>query len=358
MKPSLLHPTRCTLAIPLLLTVVLAGCGGKGTNDGSATTTDHHVVVTTTLPKQQAFHDTVEAWGSAIGDPQRARVISLGHGGQLLSLQVSAGQRVRRGEPLLVIAPDPAARSAYQQAQSAAQLARSELARTSQMAAQRLATQSQLAAARKNLADAQAALAAQRALGGGSAEETVKAPADGVVSAIAVAQGDRFAANAPLLTFTPGQALVAQLGVQPPDGAKLRAGMAVTLDSVYGDTRLEGTLAVIGATVDPQNHLLPARVTLPAQASTMLMAGDPLHAVIQTHEITAWAVPRDAVLHDEKGDYLFQVEQGKAKRVKVTLRSPHGDPVGVLGPLDPKAAVIVQGVYELADGDAVKASAQ
>lgn len=343
--------------LPLLLATLLAGCGG-GSADDAAPATHGVVAVTTMLPKQQGFHDTVEAWGSAISDPQRARVISLGHGGQLLALKVSAGQRVRRGDPLLVIAPDPAARNAYQQAQSAAQLARSDLARTSQMAAQRLATQSQLAAAHKALADAEAALAAQRALGGGSAEETLKAPADGVVSAIAVAQGDRFAANAPLLTFTPGQALVAQLGVQPPDGAKLRAGMAVTLDSVYGDTRLEGTLAVIGATVDPQNHLLPARVTLPAQASTMLMAGDPLHAVIQTHEITAWAVPRDAVLHDEKGDYLFQVEQGKAKRVTVTLRSPHGDPVGVLGPLDPKAAVIVQGVYELADGDAVKASAQ
>lgn len=356
-------PTRSALPmLPLLLVAtLLAGCGGSsGTDDDDAAPGARGVVTVTTMaPRQQAFHDTVHAWGSAIGDPQRARVISLGHGGQLQSLKVSAGQRVRRGEPLLVIAPDPAARSAYQQAQSAAQLARSELARTSQMAAQRLATQSQLAAARKALADAAAALAAQRALGGGSAEETVTAPVDGVITAISVDQGERFAANAPLLTFTPDQALVAELGVQPSDGSKLHAGMAVRLHGVYGNTpTLDGTLAVIGAAVDPQSHLLPARVSLPAQAGATLVAGAPMRAVIEATDVTAWAVPRDAVLHDEHGDYLFQLDHGKAKRIDVSLRSPDGDLVGVLGPLDAKAPVIVQGVYELHDGDAVQESSR
>jgi RND family efflux transporter MFP subunit len=363
MMPTRSAPTfRTLLPLLLLLAALLAGCGGGSSSDddvSSAPAARGVVAVTTVAPRQQAFHDTVQAWGSAIGDPQRARVISLGHGGQLQALKVSAGQRVRRGEPLLVIAPDPAARSAYQQAQSAAQLARSELARTAQMAAQRLATQSQLAAAHKALADAEAALAAQRALGGGSAEETVVAPADGVVTALSVGRGERFAANAPLLTFTPDQALVAELGVQPSDGSKLRPGMAVRLHGVYGHApALDGTLAVIGAAVDPQSHLLPARVSLPAQAGATLVAGTPLQASIETSDVTAWAVPRDAVLHDARGDYLFQLDHGKARRVDVTLRISDGDPVGVLGPLDAKAPVIVQGVYELHDGDAVQEPAR
>ncbi len=86
--------------------------------------------------------------------------------------------------------------------------------------------------------------------------------------------------------------------------------------------------------------------------------GAPLQATIETRDVTAWAVPRDAVLHDARGDYLFQLDHGKARRVDVTLRSPDGDPVGVLGPLDAKTPVIVQGVYELHDGDAVQESAR
>ncbi|MBQ4856080.1 efflux RND transporter periplasmic adaptor subunit [Rhodanobacter sp. B2A1Ga4] len=346
-----------SLLLPLLCLLLAACSHGAADDEGEAAAVQGQVAVTTATPVQQTFHDTVEAWGVAVGDPQHARAISLAHGGQVVALQVAAGQSVRRGQPLLTIAPDPVARSAYRQAQSALELASGELQRTEQLAAQRLATQSQLASARKAQADAQAALEAQRALGGGSAQETVNAPADGVVGTLSVGLGERFAANAPLLGFTPVHALVAQLGVQPEDGARLHAGMPVQLRSVYGNqAAFVGSLRMIGQSVDPQTHLLGAQVELPAEAGAALVAGAALDAQIRTADVTAWAVPRSAVLHDERGDYLFQLEHGHAKRVDVTLRSPAGDPVGVQGPLDAQAKVIVLGVYELADGDAVRES--
>jgi RND family efflux transporter MFP subunit len=350
MKRFLLLPMLCLL---------VAACGHGAADDEEAAVAKGQVAVTVAKPIQRVFHDTVAAWGSAAGDPQRARAISLAHGGLVAALDVAAGQTVRQGQPLLTITPDPAARNAYQQAQSALSLASGELRRTEQLATQRLATQSQLAAARKVLADAQTALDAQRALGGGSPLETVKAPADGVVTALSVGLGDRFAANAPLLGFTPTHALVAQLGVQPEDGAKLRAGMPVQLHSVYGDQAgFSGSLRMIGQAIDPQTHLLPAQVELPVDAGANLQAGAPLAAQIRTADFTAWAVPRAAVLHDEHGDYLFQLEHGHARRVGVSLRSAAGDPVGVQGALDAQAKVIVLGVYELGDGDAVQESAR
>ena len=356
----------------LLLIGWLAGCSHAAPGDADAADSDGpagQVAVTTAELMQQTFHDTVEAWGTVVGDPHRARAISFAHGGQIVAVQVAAGQTVTRGQSLLTITPDPAARSAYQQAQSALTLARGELGRTEQLAAQRLATQSQLAAARKGLTDAQTTLEAQRALGGDVAQETVIAPADGVVSAISVGLGERVAANAPLLSFTPAHALVVQLGLQPEDAASLRPGMTVQLYSVYGAAaRLVGTLGMVGQSVDPQTHLLPAQVELSADASAALVAGATLRARISTADFSAWAVPRAAVLHDEHGDYLFQVERSlkvsgqvepsHAKRVDVKLRSPDGDSVGVQGPLDASARVIVLGAYELNDGDAVRESTQ
>ncbi|HXD38551.1 MAG TPA: efflux RND transporter periplasmic adaptor subunit [Rhodanobacter sp.] len=345
--------------LPVLCALLLCGCGQATPDEDEAAAPAGEVAVTTVAPVRQTFHDSVEAWGSAASDPQHARSISLAHGGQVTALQVSAGQAVKRGQPLLTIAPDPAAHSAYQQAQTALTLAAGELKRTEQLASQRLATQSQLAAARKALADAQSALAAQRALGGGADSETVDAPADGVVTGLQVGLGERVAANAPLLSFTPAHALLALLGVQPEDGARLRPGMSVRLQSVYGTPQsFAGTLRMIGQSIDPQTHLLDAQVELPATASASLVAGAPLDAQIRIADFTAWSVPRAAVLHDEHGDYLFQVEQGHAKRVDVKLRSAQGDPVGVDGPLDAKAKVIVLGVYELNDGDAVRESAK
>ncbi|MDE2308087.1 MAG: efflux RND transporter periplasmic adaptor subunit [Xanthomonadaceae bacterium] len=351
------YPLPCLCA--LLLTGLLAGCSHGASDAGEAAAPAGQVAVTTAQPVQRTFHHTIHAWGSAMGDPHRARTISLAHAGQVVALQVAAGQTVKRGQALLTVAPDPLARSAYRQARSALTLARGELQRTERLVAQRLATQSQLAGARKALADAEAALAAQHALGGGAAREIVDAPADGVVTALDVALGERVAANAPLLGFTPAHALVAELGVQPEDGVKLHAGMAVQLRSVYGAAAgFVGTLRMVGQSVDPQTHLLPAQVALPAAASATLAAGTALDARIRTADFTAWAVPRAAVLHDGQGDYLFQVEHGHAKRIDVKLRSPDGDPVGVQGPLDGRAKVIVLGVYELHDGDAVRESAK
>lgn len=339
----------------LLLSGLLLGCSKAAPDEDEAAAPAGQVTVTTALPVQQIFHDSIEAWGSVAGDPQHARSISLAHGGQVTALNVAAGQTVKRGQPLLTITPDPTAHSAYQQAQTALAAARGELKRTGQLAAQRLATQSQLASARKALADAESVLAAQRALGGGTATEIVKAPANGVVTALQVGLGERVAANAPLLSFTPVHALLAVLGVQPEDGARLRPGMVVQLQSVYGTRQtLVGTLRMVGQSIDPRTRLLAAQVELPAAASANLVAGAPLNAQIHTADFTAWAVPRGAVLHDGHGDYLFQVEHGHARRVEVELRSAQGDPVGVAGPLDATTKVIVLGVYELHDGDAVK----
>lgn len=338
----------------LALSDLLAGCGGGPDNaaGGDAAGT---VAVSTVVPRRQTFHDTIEAVGSAVGDPRHATTLSLAYGGQIVAVDVAAGQRVRRGQPLLAISADPATRSAYQQARSAIGLARGDLQRTEQLAAQRLATQSQLAAARKALADAQAALQAQMAIGGGGAEHVVAAPADGVATAVRVGLGERVAANAPLLDFTPDRALMVQLGVQSGDGGTLHAGMPVRLTGVYGrSTGFTGRLRMVGRALDPQTHLLPVQVELPPGVDDGLVAGMALTAQIDVGDFSAWAVPRGAVLRDDRGSYLFQVHDGHARRVDVDLRSPDGDTVGVEGALDPRAPVVVLGVYELGDGDAVQ----
>jgi RND family efflux transporter MFP subunit len=345
--------TRATL---VALFALLAGCSHNGAADDDATPdAAGQVLVSTTLPASQIFHDTIQAWGVAVGDPHRASVVSLGHGGQVTAMDVAAGQAVKRGQPLLRIATDPVARSTYRQAQSAQELAASEFKRTEQLATQHLATQSQVSAAKKALDDAQAALEAQQALGGRDAEETINAPADGVVTTVSVNLGDRFQSGAALLSFTPSHGLMARLGVQPEDRALLKVGMAVQVRDVYGNAQaLNGHVAVLAQAIDPQTHLLPLQVALPPEADASMVAGSSVQASIETTSYTAWAMPRDAVLHDDKGDYVFTVDHGHAKRIDVRLRYPEGDNVGAQGPLDGKTPIIVLGSYELNDGDAVR----
>lgn len=351
----MIRPFPMRIAL-VALSLWLSGCAASGAgDDDDKPDVSGQVLVTTATPVNQTFHDTIEAWGTAVGDPHRATVIGLGHGGLVTGLDVAAGQTVQRGQALIRIAPDPVARNAYRQAQSALDLASGELKRTEQLVSQHLATQSQLATARKAMDDAQAGLEAQHALGGGSAEEVISAPTDGIVVALNVNLGDRFQADAALLSFMPSHGLIARLGVQPDDAARLKTGMPVQVEGVYGSTvALTGHVTMVGRAVDAQTHLLPLQADLPANASDSLVAGSAVHAKIETASYNAWALPREAVLHDDKGDYVFAADHDHAKRIDVTVKHPEGDTVGVEGQLDGKTRVIVLGSYELDDGDAIR----
>lgn len=342
-------------SIPLLAVAMFAGCSHDG---GTSAAAKPSAAITTVKPVQRRFHDDVEAFGTAVGNPRHARSLSLAHGGEVTAVLATAGEVVHAGTPLLRIAPDPATRQAWMQARNALSLAQTDLTRTKALARQHLATQAQLATARKAVADAQATLQAQRALGAGQATDVLKAPADGVVTRVQVAMGERFGANAPLLDFVPAGGLIAQLGVPASQATRIAAGMSATLRDVYGDTRGTARVSMAGDAIDPQTHLVPVQATIPAAMAAKIVAGAALDAHIDTTAYTAWAVPRGAVLHDDKGDYLFQVDHGKARRVDVRLRHPAGATVGVLGPIDPSLPVIVQGAYELKNGMPVRESAQ
>jgi RND family efflux transporter MFP subunit len=310
------------------------------------------------MPVRQTFHAEVAAFGQLAADSRNALSLSLPQAGEVTSTGAIAGQRVKRGDALLKLATDPATRSAYLQAQSAVRVAHDDLARTVRLQAEKLATNAQLDAARKALADAQATLDAQAQLGGAQPVVMLRAPSDGVVTALDVQRGQRVAAGAALLQFTPDAALAAQLGIDPGAATAVHAGMPVTLKPVYAAREvppLHATVAMIGAAVNPQTHLLDVVATLDAR--TPMAAGTAVAASIATTPFTAWAVPRDALQSDQQGNFVLQIEQGKARRVDVKVLAPEGSPVGVEGALDAKAPVITLGSYEVSDGDPVRAAA-
>ena len=335
------------------LILLLAACSsGQPAHD-----TQPAVDVDAVMPIRQTFRAQVAAFGQLAADSRNALSLSLPQAGQVTTTEAVAGQRVKRGDALLKLTTDPATHSAYLQAQSALQVARDDLARTTRLQAEKLATNAQLDAARKALADAQAALDAQAQLGGEHTAAILRAPADGVVTALAVQRGQRVAAGTALLQFTPNAALAAQLGIDPGAAADVRVGMPATLKPVYaarGEPPLHATVAMIGNAVNPQTHLIDVVATL--DGHTPMPAGTALSATIATTPIVAWAVPRDALQSDEQGDFVLQIEHGKAKRVDVKVLAPDGSPVGVEGALDARAPVITLGSYEVSDGDPVRAS--
>jgi len=314
------------------------------------------VLVRTEPLRQHAIAETLVGYGTLAPEVGGTVNVNLPRPGRISALEVSPGEVVKKGARLLEFRTAAGAALGYRQAGNALAFARSELARSEQLAAQKLATASQLAAARKALADAEAALEAQRRLGTGTASVSVKAPFEGVVVSIGAAPGDRIAAGTAVLKLARLSGLRVLLGIEPSDSFAVRAGMPVHLRPVF-DTRraVDAHVAAVHGMVNPQTQLVDVVVKI---ASGDLLPGMRVRGEITLASRKGWAVPRSAVLRDDNGAYVFQVKDGIAQRVTVQVESDGDKLLGIRGPLDPALKVVVQGNYELTDGMAVREAAQ
>jgi RND family efflux transporter MFP subunit len=334
-----------------------AGHGAGKTETDAAAAKDASVLVQTKPIRQERMPVVMQVFGEVgAGLPQ---ALSFPQAGQLARLALVLGQAVHRGDVLAVIASDPAAVSSYAQAASAAEFARHELQRNQQLLGLKLATESQVDAARKQLADANATLAAQARLGGAHASAQIIAPFDGVVTALPVAQGDRVAPGATVVQLGRTDRLRALLAIEPAQSRRVKAGMPVTITPVQdGATAIDATIAEVQDMVDSKTQMVTAIAELAAAHSAGVVAGTRVEAAIRVGERQAWAVPRQAVLSDDKGAYLFQVAQQRARRVGVTKVAERGDVYGVDGPVNGNLPVVVLGNYELGEGVQVREAAR
>ena len=328
--------------------------GGSG-GEGAPPAPPPMALVKTQPILQRAVTDTLDAFGEL----RTGQVVAVNfpRAGQVSRLWVLDGSAVKKGDPIATLVSDPAARMAYEQAVHAQELAKSELARTEELFKLQLATRSQLDSAKKALADAQAAVQAQRRLGGELKRQTVRAPFDGVVVKLAVAQGDRVQPGATIAQMGHTDSMRAHLGIQPEQAARVRVGMPVAIAPVdEPNAVVHAHVDALHDIIDPSTRLVEAVVILHASKADPLVPGMKVRGRITLDSHMAWLVPHDAVLEEDGKPYIFQVQSGKARRVDVEKRGTYGDLQAISGSFDPKLPVVALGNYEIKDGMAVRAA--
>lgn len=321
------------------------------------------VLVQTVPPRQAPIPQTLGAYGTVAFVQNDLTNISLPYAAQIVHISVGTGQAVKRGATLFEVATDPGAKLNFQQAETAVALARGELQRTQALYTEHLATQSQVATAQKALTDAEYTFAAQRQLSTDAVTQRITAPTDGIVVNLTAAPGDRIAAGAAVLQLgrisTAGIAHV-MLGIEPSDSTKIRSGMTVELmplDGVPGTSTsrtIQGRISSVRNAINPQTRLVDVVVDIPVSSTTGLLSGMQVRGRIVTENKVHWIVPRSAIRRDARGDFLFQINNGKARRVDVLRATEQDTQIGVDGPLNPAQAIVSLGNYELKDGMSVR----
>ncbi len=307
-------------AIILLLAFAGTVCSGPAYAASGA-------LVKLAVVKSGVLQQTVLAYGTVSADPGGVTTVSMPRDGTITVVSVRPGQLVGRGDAIATIETAPAAVAQYEQARSALTFAQKDLTHTRMLFSEQLATRSQLAAAEKAYSDALAASRQQKKIGAGNASEVLRASSAGIVTLVSVSPGDRVSTNAVVASIATRDQLILNLGLEPEVAPSVPIGTAVRLFSPQNSMiDFSGRITSVAAMMDSQSRLVNTVAAVPKKIAPRLILGMTLEGRIDLPPQRGLLVPRNALMIDEQGTYVFIVRKGIAHRrnVAVSLETDSG----------------------------------
>lgn len=338
---------RQFVATLFFLSAVFLITARSQSSDGAEQGPSPSVLVQTAALQRGSLPRIVTVFGKAEASASMQEDITAPSSAVVDAIFVKTGQQVKAGDRLARLGPTAETAAAYRKAASSLDDARGLVARTRTLLAQHLATQQQLADAQKALSDAQASLDALIA-GGASTPRTLTSSDAGVVTSISVSHGAIVTAGTTLLSIARANGLVLAAGAPPEQAKEISKGDAATISPLGGRDVAHGTVLLRGSIVDAKTGLVPLEIALPEGA---LLAGQAAQAQIVTKIVEGYLVPHKAILVDGSGaPYVVQAKQMIAHHIPVKILLSAGAKDVIAGTLDPQAALVLAGNYQLKDG--------
>lgn len=313
------------------------------------------VKVTTAPIKRRTMAQTVTAFGRVEPNPKSATTRAAVYPAFVKTLDVTLGQSVAKGAPIVTLRTAPSARANYRQAQAKLHYAQQAVARQKKLLKQHLATHANVESARQKLATAQAKFATQKKLGTGQTTNVIKAPFSGIVSKLPISPGQKVSVGTTLFQLSRRDKLQVSLGVQPAAIRHVKQGTPVKIRPLFtSGASVKTQVKQVNAVVDPNTRLINVVVPLNGPNANTFLPGMRVRGIITLSAGKSLVVPRGAVRRDKKGPHVFVIQNGHAKRINVqTGVSKHGL-TAVQGALKVGDKVAVAGSYELSNGVTVR----
>ena len=180
----------------------------------------------------------------------------------------------------------------------------------------------------------------------------VKAPFAGVISAKTYEDGELYSGQ-PIVVLTQIDKLKALVAVPETYFPLVKKGMSLTLtSSIYPDKVFPATVEVVYPTIDASSHTFQCKIVIP-NSKELLRPGMYVTTTLGLGKDKVIAVPYQTVekLVGANDRYVFIVEDGRAKRVAVTLGQRFDQDVEIIAP-EIKAGVhyVSVGQHKLVDG--------
>ncbi len=325
--------------------LLVAACGGGD----SAQKKGREAPLVTLAPVQSArFVDRIDAVGTARANEQVTLTAPVTQ--RIERLNFDDGAYVGRGQVIAVLT----------QGQQQAQLAQAAaVQREAQQQLRRLEALKARGFATRSAVDAQVALEGQARAQAAEARATiadrvVRAPFGGWVSLRNISAGAVVGAGAEIVTVSDISRIKLDFAVPETLLARVRPGQPIqAVAAAYPDQPFRGTIATVDPVLNPQTRAATVRAVL-ANGDRKLKPGMLLTVSIEAAARTAPAVPELAIVGEGEQSYVFTVENGKAKRLKVVTGLRQDGLVEIRAGLRAGRRVVTEGVVKIAEGQQVR----
>ena len=301
--------------------------------------------------------------------------------GRLEKLNVKAGDIVRKGEIIATLeheqqdaligsseAQKASARADAERAKAEMENAKTNLDRYRRLVNEGFSTQQQYdaidtaytsakAAYNAALAKERQAAAEMNRVRSSRADYIIASPLDGtVLNDYSLAPGAMISPSTPLIDFADLTRLKATLKIPESKIFAVKEGMAVFLKfDALRDKEFRGRVTRIDQYVDPSTRTSNVEIELNNQEAGMSLRPGMFGkaSIIEREERGTISLPESAFRSNERGYYLFVVQEGRARAKDVSTGIREGNTIQVTSGVEPGDKVIIFGGKNLNDGDAV-----
>lgn len=180
----------------------------------------------------------------------------------------------------------------------------------------------------------------------------VKAPFNGVISAKTYEDGELYGGQ-PILVLTQIDKLKALVAIPEMYFPKFKEGMKLTLTSeIYPDQTFPATVEVVYPTIDASSHTFQVKIVIPNQKN-LLRPGMYVTTTIGLGREKAIVAPYQSVekLVGANDRYVFVNDNGRAKRIGVTLGQRFDQDIEIIAPeIVGGVEMVTTGQHKLVDG--------
>lgn len=313
------------------------------------------------------FRTTLRAMGEVTVPLTRKAMVGCSFPARIIRVHAGIGTWVRRGQAVVTVQSDEVglARTDYQKAVVALDLARRSFEREQRLFDGGVGAQKAVLAAQNDLKVAEAnRLSAERRLHvygmsdeeirkletdhGSPADLVLVSPIDGKVVESAAVLGAMVDASREIVTVVDTSELWVDAGIFERDIARVRLGQKVAVRvPAYPDEVFEGTVTYVGDVVRPETRTIAVRTEVPNRHQR-LKPGMFASVVFQTSErASVVALPSQAILDDDGGHLVFVRTPAGYEPRRVELGDSDNGRREVLSGLSAGDAVVVAGHYQL-----------